>query len=81
MLSIFIDAALRLMKLINGLLSQARDSRLIALGEHRSTERALKLQKDTILRVKKIDADVAAMKRRHDDDTAFDESFKRKDPT
>lgn len=79
MLAFLINAALCLMKLFNALLSHARDSRLIALGEHRATEQALIRLKNTILRAKKIDTGVAALHRRHADDSAFDGSFKRED--
>jgi hypothetical protein len=78
-LAALFEMLLRLTGLFDRLLSCLRDNRLIALGEQRARGEVLTRQEEIITRVKNIDNEVAAIHRRHLDDSAFDGSFERKD--
>ncbi len=79
MLAALFEALVRLARLFDNLASCLRDNRLIALGEQRAREEALTRQGEILTRVKIIEKEVAAIHRRHLDDSAFDGSFERKD--
>jgi hypothetical protein len=79
MFAALFSALMRITGFLDGLLSYLRDNRLIALGEHRATEQTLSRLRETLIRVKTINNDVAALHRRRVDDSAFDASFKRTD--
>lgn len=79
MLSTVLSALLHMIALINRLIALISDHRMIALGEKKATEQALKHQSEMLVQARSIENDVTARHRRHVDDSAFDSSFERKD--
>lgn len=79
MLSTFLSTLPHMIALINRLIALISDHRMIAFGEKKATEQALKHQSEMLVQAKSIKNDVTARHRRHVDDSAFDSSFERKD--
>jgi hypothetical protein len=79
MLSTFLSTLPHMIALINRLIALISDHRMIALGEKKATEQALKHQSEMLVQARSIENDVTARHRRHVDDSAFDSSFERKD--